>query len=257
MEGEARTSGFVRWAFKQMAGLAEGLAAMNNPAERLTPHENGRHGDLKPENILLFEDELNRPWGTLRITDAGLARFHEQVTSKRVVGTSTDCFTNEYAPPEAFSKGGKWSRRFDIWSLGCVYLEFIIWILAGFAEVERFRVSKGSEKAWDNQFHQELGSKKGFEIRPKVKSYLSMLRTDKRCGKNTCFRDLLDIIEKDLLVVDVEKRMESSELCGRFKKILQQETERHEYWCGPQESGFQPSPPNKDSKFTWRKIVGR
>lgn len=241
MGAETRTPKFVRWAFEQMAGLAGGIAAMNKPDESLAKYENGRHGDLKPENILLFEDKLNESWGTLRIADAGLARFHEQVTSKRVAGTTTYGSTIEYAPPEARStKDGipKRSRRFDIWSLGCVYLEFTIWILGGFAEVETFRDSKKSPKSRRKQFYEESTSK-GYKTHPKVKDYLSKLRSHERCGENTCFRDLLEIIRKHLLVVNVEKRMESSELCSRFGKILQQGTERPEYWCGP---GFEPQP---------------
>ena len=39
--------------------------------------------------------------------------------------------TPTYRPPECDMHGGSVSRSFDIWSYGCVLLEFVTWYLGG------------------------------------------------------------------------------------------------------------------------------
>lgn len=247
MNTDARTPKFVRWAFEQMAGLAAGLAKLNDPAENLEEREDDHHGDLNPEAIFLFPDKSNTSLGTLRIAYAGLVRYHlPKTNSFSFPKHDQRCDSNlRYAPPESrfLEQGDKKLPGFDMWSLGCIYLEFIIWILGGYAELGKFRLAKRRDPFWYKLIKVDMAGKEyylGPYIDPTVESAIKMVRRNKTCGRHTCFRDLLDIIEKHLLVVDMRKRMGSSELCGRLQRILQEATKRPGYWGGKQESGFEP-----------------
>ncbi|KAK4680737.1 hypothetical protein QC764_101410 [Podospora pseudoanserina] len=97
--------------------------------------EHWRHGDLKPENILQFNQSQtndSRWLGTLKIADLGLAKQHVFATARRKEVTNQKFTTSHYEAPEAVANLHlPRSRRFDIWSIGCVILEFVIIILYG------------------------------------------------------------------------------------------------------------------------------
>lgn len=96
----------------------------------------GRHGDIKPQNILWFKQDSNRyNLGMLKLSDFGLTTFHHaqttQVTPRNIRVTPT------YSAPER-EIDEKLSRPFDIWSLGCIFLEFITWVLLGAEGLDGF-----------------------------------------------------------------------------------------------------------------------
>lgn len=101
----------------------------------------GRHGDLKPENILWFPHSAStssEEMGTLKITDFGLAEFsRREMVSKKRSGLCTEPYT--YSPPEAALNTDLLSPSYDVWSLGCIYLEFVAWWLGGWRLVCEFR----------------------------------------------------------------------------------------------------------------------
>jgi serine/threonine protein kinase len=121
----------VKDVIKQLRGLADGLEELHN-----YPGGAYRHGDLKPENILRVkakrQDESQIDVGILKIADMGLAKHHTVATEFRPP-TSMRYTTYRYEPPEVITASpnqGR-SRRYDIWSIGCVILEFITWLLYG------------------------------------------------------------------------------------------------------------------------------
>lgn len=42
--------------------------------------------------------------------------------------------------------------KYDTWALGCVYLEFIVWIFGGFESVKRFAETRREQPTEDGQF---------------------------------------------------------------------------------------------------------
>jgi serine/threonine protein kinase len=103
------------------------------PAQSVT----ARHGDIKPANILWF---ITKEGIVLKLSDFGLTRFHREVSQfrmyDRLVGSRT------YRAPECDLKQPI-SPMYDMWSLGCVFLEFLSWYMLGFEEgVDDFAVQR-------------------------------------------------------------------------------------------------------------------
>lgn len=124
----------VKDAVTQIAGLASALDAAHN----LGTGASYRHGDLKPENILLFSG--GGCIGKFKIGDWGEAKEHEQVTEMRPSNTTAKYGTRRYEAPEVETgvrakflgqSTRRISRLYDIWAMGCITLEFIIWLMYG------------------------------------------------------------------------------------------------------------------------------
>lgn len=123
----------VSWMLTQCHGIMEGLQRIHQL--RSTDPSNdivmlGRHGDIKPQNILWFADAPKAD--RLVLSDFTLMRFHEkgkkqETTMDRISGTRT------YRAPEVeVMSHHHVSQMYDVWSLGCVFLEFISCHLAGY-----------------------------------------------------------------------------------------------------------------------------
>lgn len=164
----------IFWFAEQCHGLASGLDGIHNaktsvadienlvpdtrystsspsPQSPTSPHRqhdsqvHGRHGDIKPENILWFKQDHNEhDLGVLKITDFGVTAFHSakttQVPAREILCSKT------YAAPEYNISDARVSRPFDIWSLGCLYLEFITWILLGNESIDKFASKRMNDK---------------------------------------------------------------------------------------------------------------
>lgn len=150
-----------RWAAEQCFGLAtalkqiHGLATWQEEKRKAAKRDRdlslgptsrgdadkaadwGRHGDIKPKNILWFSKYRDRK-DHLVISDLGLTRYHSEFSRSKVDPSKIDGFTGTYRPPEMDLRDNQVSRKSDVWSLGCVLLEFCIWYLEGVDGVERF-----------------------------------------------------------------------------------------------------------------------
>jgi serine/threonine protein kinase len=149
---------FVAWILSQVEGIAKGLSKIHtksedtktlapqnpeylNPRSAERPIGSGYHHDLKPQNILHFtqlDDEIPNPeFGILQIADFGVAKFHSINSG---TGTKTFRGTPTYAAPETKSwykpsdtakpnekMVPKLSRPYDVWSLGCITMELLVW----------------------------------------------------------------------------------------------------------------------------------
>ena len=122
------TKRFVFWLLNQLTNLAEGLAHIKNltDAEASCAQHPGKsagrrfgcHYDLKPANILIFSTGQGDAW---KIGDFGAARI-----SREVKGESNDIPLGDavYEPPD-WVLGGALSASYDVWSLGCIFLEVL------------------------------------------------------------------------------------------------------------------------------------
>ncbi|KAK3366687.1 hypothetical protein B0T24DRAFT_533946, partial [Lasiosphaeria ovina] len=109
-----------------LLGLAEALKAI---------HElDIRHGDIKPNNILQFISPQDWRLGSRQTqSDPMILRL------KKGQPTDTRFGTTAYAPPEAELLDVRYlSCQYEIWSMGCVILEIIIWLVYGYVGVNNF-----------------------------------------------------------------------------------------------------------------------
>lgn len=125
--------GMAMWMAKQMVGIASAVEHIHDPQTRgpnlpIPSEEFGKHGDLKPENILLYNSPYDER-GILVVADFGLAKLNS-ILSRTQTNTHTPC-SPRYKAPECDILGAKVSRVYDIWTLGCVMLEWICWVFEG------------------------------------------------------------------------------------------------------------------------------
>ena len=73
--------------------------------------------------------------GVFKLADFGSGRVHTLRSGS--VNTRSPNGTLTYEPPEAFYEGAT-SRPYDIWSLGCVVLELLLWAVLGYDSVQKF-----------------------------------------------------------------------------------------------------------------------
>jgi len=137
IENPVRDTSLAQWVSKVILGLAEGLQMIHGPEDsKSTEPVFGRHGDLKPENILWFKgpgcDDLGFPTGVLQICDFGSADFHHKGTVE-LPAKDILSYTQTYSAPECYTLklNERISPSFDIWSLGCVLLQFVTWYMLG------------------------------------------------------------------------------------------------------------------------------
>lgn len=179
-------------------------------------NESIRHGDLKPENILRFLDKRNE-LGVLKIADMGLAKRHVVATRERGKPTSMRFGTIRYEAPETVTTvHGARSRLYDIWSMGCITLEFIIWILYGNEELKRFydQLKDRTKQACQYFEIPEAGSR--AQVHRVVLQWMDHMQAfDPEFSDESALRDLLRIVRTKLLVVPLPPNRESSFQPGR------------------------------------------
>ncbi|KAI0556251.1 hypothetical protein F4679DRAFT_578374 [Xylaria curta] len=200
LEGKILPSA-LHWALDQIRGLADGIQGLHAI--------NARHGDIKPNNILLFPDPKNRSKYKLVIADAGLAKIHQLSTSKRSKFTTTIHASKMHQPPESDGMAAKLSRRYDVWSFGCVVFEILVWLVHGPKEYKMFlkSMSNGELPFWFEE-------NKVKTLRSTIKTWKSSLsKSIKDEGWvplefKPALSRLLDLVMTRLLVIDLGEKKE-------------------------------------------------
>lgn len=147
----------VHWVIEQCKGIVKGVLKIHRyqstcqelaDANHAGNFRFGHHGDIKPENILWFPDTQKTQTGssrfqhgTLKLADFGLAAINPNRTASRNVVDFS--LSRPYCPPEAdLPNSGGPGRQYDMWTLGCLYLEFITWLVGGWKLVSKFECSR-------------------------------------------------------------------------------------------------------------------
>ncbi|KAI1854172.1 hypothetical protein JX266_001313 [Neoarthrinium moseri] len=186
----------VLWMARQCKGIAHGITKIH---EHVTTHKKpgsspagnldvvfGHHGDIKPENVLWFA-ELNREnhkaAGTLKLSDFGLAEFSVHQTLSMTERSKWGVSLGYRAPETDLKPEAAIGRSYDVWTLGCLYLEFITWMLGGRKLLDDFvKQRRSSDPMWHYMetttfFELEVcNGKRTAVIKPTVKKVIPSSR---------------------------------------------------------------------------------
>ncbi|KAH6690275.1 kinase-like domain-containing protein [Plectosphaerella plurivora] len=240
-------------------GAADGDEEVENLRRMATAKDDGkygRHTDVKPDNILWYrqyEDQSNH----LVISDFGSAQFNSHDTrsnvSPGVAGQKGT--TNTYQAPE-LSFGIKVTRTYDIWSLGCVFLEFAVWFHQGsWQAVEDFAKQRSRDRQEVEQRSLQFSEDMFYlvvpnntwhgagcqGIKPSVTARIDAIRALDSCTEAT--RSFLDLIQKNMLVPEAEKRLDGRMIRQQLNTIrakCRKDLDRVQDGVGGYEADFQP-----------------
>ena len=188
-----------------MSGLVSGLQTLHEYKSDVLGREMiGYHHDLKPKNILVSK-------GRFILSDFGLSKLKTAADSR----TPFKMGQGHYLAPECedpeldFSKGIV-SRASDVWSLGCILLEILIFMAEGGDSLIRFRESRSVKQGFLTTrtfFHKR-------SLNPVV---------DRRLNEMASSHD--DLISKSvalirqMLIVQLEERLKAGQVTLGFSAI--------------------------------------
>ncbi|KAJ4394173.1 hypothetical protein N0V93_003390 [Gnomoniopsis smithogilvyi] len=119
----------VLWVAEQCEGLADALryihrfvSASPDGSTRVISYH---HGNIKPENILVYYSSHQRP--VLQLADFGNSTCTAEVDLNGRPH-NTHHIAGDYTAPEVYF-GEPVSSKSDVWSLCCVFLDFIEWLM--------------------------------------------------------------------------------------------------------------------------------
>ncbi|GKT57989.1 protein kinase [Colletotrichum tofieldiae] len=215
-----------KWMATQFYEISEALQCVHNDRaptlryleDRASNEElYGRHGDIKP--------------GLIALSDFGLGRLHTQVSRSKQDPKNIER-TATYRSPEFDLPFGKVSPRSDIFSLGCVMLEYVTWFLMGLDAVEKVFPDARSERdiyGFDSDVFFSIKNEKAF-LKPSVAKWIQELQNHQNCS--WYIWDLLEIIKDRMLDPNGETRIPANQLTKRMKALQAVCLSESEYYLG-------------------------
>ncbi|KAK7949514.1 hypothetical protein PG988_016153 [Apiospora saccharicola] len=267
----------ARWIFSQARGLVEALELIHGNAAGTASNGqgisiHGIHGDLKPQNILWFKgiSKLHevQNLGILKISDFAGTQFHRMISKSRVIWNELHT-TDTYQAPETVA-GHMVGQSYDLWSLGCVFLEFVTWLIQGWDGVDKFSKARSADNdpldapaenndvyheryeqrrrnsnwaefspwtAWlhDTFFYRlPRGSQihiSGARLKQSVINHLNQLYKDPECSRFCAA--FLKVIEECFLRINKRNRVSAKEVLERFDVIGREGELDPGYWIEP------------------------
>jgi serine/threonine protein kinase len=218
---EGQFEKFAIW--KQVRGITQALGSISNiETPGVFTSDSGRgsmigfHFDLKPSNILV---DLNGVW---QITDFGQAKFTNMSGSTSRVAHVGG--TDDFAPPEYERIDERFSRKYDVWSLGCILLEAVAFAVRGIRGVKALDEARRSENGHhtDERFWQTDRDTGTACLKPAITNFMEELlqaesvRTD---SSRQFLQNLLVLIRKMLEPV-VERRIDIRDLLPQMTALI-------------------------------------
>lgn len=155
---------------RSVSHSTSGLTKLISGHEGTPVKQYGRHGDINPGNILWFRDNDSTEaalGGTLKIADFGQAEFNSlksRTAPRDVANTLT------YRPPECDrlvrDQKPLIRQRYDIWCLGCVFLEFLTWVIGG----EQLQLEFASARLTPDLLENDLPTDTFFQVRRNIET---------------------------------------------------------------------------------------
>jgi hypothetical protein len=193
--------------------------------------------------------------GTLRISVMDLEQ-HLTIASYRGLLTppSTTALysTISYEPPEAFnqewagegmtslgdlfhpyiSRRHLFTSRYDLWSMGCVILELLVWMLYGYDELTRFHEKIRGPMGEARPFFviEQDNGKPVAKLCSIVTDYMDHISKDPECAEGTGLGDLFRLTQKYFLVVSLASRSTVDSCSNMLDHIVEMGGKNERYW---------------------------
>ncbi|KAI8625090.1 kinase-like domain-containing protein [Xylariaceae sp. FL1651] len=119
------------WLIQQCTNLTSAFRKIHRYAS-FSERSCGRHGDIKPGNILWFQGEAGDGRGRLVVADLTMTRFHSDNTVNNTTFSDRGMSMTYRAPEVNVTVMEEESQAYDVWSLGCMFLEFMVWYHLGY-----------------------------------------------------------------------------------------------------------------------------
>lgn len=197
------------------------------------------HYDLKPANIFVFRQDSSTDYHyQFKIGDFGMSSVALVKTANKSIKTPADPSTKMYGAPELSSRyaafedidyGALWEM--DIWSFGCVLFECLVWMTCGLRGLEAFFQMRQKETDADMRLKDQGYSGCFHNGNTRIQAIDDMMKLV--LGRRRVFDDLSgpigDLIMKDMLIANKNRRLDARTLRPRFERILEAETRPPEH----------------------------
>ncbi|KAL3422719.1 protein kinase domain-containing protein [Phlyctema vagabunda] len=229
---------FTSWILHQLSGIAAAVNHMHEwTCSTTVPGSTAYHHDLKPSNLLLFKEldfEVPR-FGILQIADFGSGRLRGPGTG---TGSTTFRGTPTYAAPESIvprmshNNGLEIyvSRSYDVWSLGCIAMEVLVWLVFGAQGRKDFNKERFGPVSMtqENDGYFVLGLDGNATVRVQVIEWFDKLREHPRLPQENALCGLLVLII-NTLEVNSDKRITAREFSQRLDSLVEHADNRLGY----------------------------
>lgn len=207
LNGKCRPNKFAEDArfYNALSGLTSALETLHEYKSGVLGTEMiGYHHDLKPTNVLVLEARFV-------LSDFGLSKLKTGEDSR----TPFRMGQGHYLAPECedseqnFSKGVI-SRASDVWSLGCIMLEIIVFMVGGTDAVVEFRERRTTKRDFLTTKTFFFGKSINLEVETRIDRL-------ENC-EDMVHRKVAALI-RQILVIDFRKRPKASEIAVRLRMI--------------------------------------
>ncbi|KAF5686032.1 serine threonine kinase [Fusarium circinatum] len=238
------------WFFRQCLGIVRSLGSLHKQRSSYTAStleevvhvalagKYGRHSDIKPQNLLWFSDYQGDKKDHLVIADLGLTQFNTSQSKSHASWAGIKGYTQTYKAPES-EVNEVVGSRYDIWSLGCVFLEHAsVFLTRDGRSVDAFSKSRLEEdhrrnrngnyhgdtfynvitEGYSTDEYTPVGSSvKRGEVKEAVLKMIRDLKDHHLCAPS--MRDFLDLIRKGMLVPDQSVRYTAGKVLRALRGI--------------------------------------
>lgn len=215
------------WFVEQMLGTCDAMKYLHEhispPGDDQFTRRIGFHHDLKPANILLFKsDKGDRAIWKTGDFGSGAVKYVSLDSSEELYNRKASTGDPVYSAPE-YVVDGRVSRPKDIWSLGCIFLEVLVWVLTpetgAVRRFEKARNEFSNDNADNAPAYWCQDSEGKLCLNPVVVKELEALEVWAKEEK--FYQPVLDIV-KQMLPLDPNERPTAAQLCTRFQALRDQ-----------------------------------
>ncbi|CAD6564933.1 MAG: hypothetical protein ASARMPREDX12_004508 [Alectoria sarmentosa] len=203
------------------------------------------HHDLKPDNILVVLEARGSSVGKWKITDFGLSQFKRSKANGAHGGhdafehapsvrntlipssmTSPKRNPGPFVAPETEKQGQKAvGRESDIWSLGCIWILVMSFMIGGKVGAQEFDRRRGRQRSpnkkstsYETDYNYRDDGRGGLEVNPDVIAWLDEQKALKSRGDDWLGKGIG--LALDMLKIDMKSRPNAKTVQDRLFEVV-------------------------------------